>query len=556
MKILPMKILIFILLTSVSYGQSKLFLKGSNAQGFDLGLHLSHIMPGLDISAGADSTIRFMNTIGATTHLYPIYYENQGWRDLVDVEMFKYDSAGIDVWVYLRPASETGSEPFDTNFVAWADTIAKLSLVYPHLKGYMIDDFWNNVPYNPTVHPDHVSLTPAYVDSFVTIGKAINPDIKFYPLLYAGQYGNVDVFDYYLPIIDGAVIGYPGYVSSYLPQYDVSVWDSLDIIQASVLTNTDNHPFHVTETISVADDSAFAYRNIIVTDAGDISITVFTKGLAQFYYKNDIIEFRVKIDDVIAFQKDMSDSTLARLTTIDLTSALSGKDSAKLSVGVYNTTPPYATIVNAAIAITDLTGATWSTASSSWAGVDTSGSWTIHIPTTEFDLDLIAMPYGIVGGIYTTEYYDTSTVENVSRWINRLGTWWLAGDIQGIAPFGIRDSAEVLLARLTDIYSAFNNDSIKTNYYFLPPTPTLTDVVASADTNTLTYSSYGDTTFIYRDWQTSADSLIGQTTSMTTYVDSGNGLVNDQDWYYRIRVKNTTGLNTTYSNQDSVIYVP
>ena len=92
------------------------------------------------------------------------------------------------------------SQPYRIDYITWAKKIAKLSIRYSNLVGYVIDDFWENVRENTL-------LTPTYINKMVTAGKVINPNLKFYPLTYSNE-----VFNPYTmnisTLFDGMVVAF------------------------------------------------------------------------------------------------------------------------------------------------------------------------------------------------------------------------------------------------------------------------------------------------------------------------------------------------------------
>jgi len=130
-----------------------------------------------------DLMVQRLTELGANTYMWLIWHSANDWDDLHEFLPLA-EEAGITVWVYLVPHSESGfqnpnlpySEPFKLDYVRWAEEIAKLSLEHENLVGYVIDDFWGNVT------PDRFS--PEYTREMVEAGKAINPELKFYPLMY------------------------------------------------------------------------------------------------------------------------------------------------------------------------------------------------------------------------------------------------------------------------------------------------------------------------------------------------------------------------------------
>jgi len=149
--------------------------------------------------------IQRLQDMGANTYFWLIWHAPTDWEDLQRF-LPEAQKAKIQVWAYLCPHSEQGpegkwpfSEPFRTDFVKWAEEIAKLSLQHPNLVGWVIDDFWAN--FNDKAIP---ATTVKHMQS---TAKAINPDLRFYPLMYFNQFG--PLFAQALaPLVDGVVAAY------------------------------------------------------------------------------------------------------------------------------------------------------------------------------------------------------------------------------------------------------------------------------------------------------------------------------------------------------------
>ena len=126
----------------------------------------------------------------------------------------------INVWVTIVPYSESkpiakwSSEPYQTDYVKWAEEIAGLSLEYPNLKVLSIDDFsgWNMQFY-----------TVEYTSEFVNVMRYINPRLAFVPCIY---YTSPKITDYsaYLPYFDGVLFPYKAESSG---KETLSRWDLL-----------------------------------------------------------------------------------------------------------------------------------------------------------------------------------------------------------------------------------------------------------------------------------------------------------------------------------------
>src|SRR3989344_4900612 len=108
----------------------------------------------------------------------------------------------IDVYAYLVPPSEGCEEvlPYRCDFVQWSEEIARLSLRYPVLKGFIIDDFLGL--------RNEYYLTRDYVSNFVTASKQINSNLKFFPIIY--YYEIIDYMRDYRDLTSGIIYPYVG----------------------------------------------------------------------------------------------------------------------------------------------------------------------------------------------------------------------------------------------------------------------------------------------------------------------------------------------------------
>ena len=146
----------------------------------------------------ADAMVRRLKELGVNTY----YWLVAPWSTWDDLKLFlpKAEKAGIDVWVYLVPPSESPPEavpPFRLDYVAWGEGIARLSLEYPNLTAWVIDDFYGNRSF----------FTPASMREIRARSKAINPRLAFLPLMYFPELQPKFLEDY-RSVIDGAVVAY------------------------------------------------------------------------------------------------------------------------------------------------------------------------------------------------------------------------------------------------------------------------------------------------------------------------------------------------------------
>lgn len=133
------------------------------------------------------------------TYAFLIYHSTTDWSDLVHEFLPAARQAQINVWVYLVPPSECCSQPYGKDYVAWARSIAGLSVQYPNLTAWAIDDFAGNLD----------TFTPGYMKQIDDAAWAVNPALRLFPILYAKDY-NPTFMDRYAPYIDGAIVPYEG----------------------------------------------------------------------------------------------------------------------------------------------------------------------------------------------------------------------------------------------------------------------------------------------------------------------------------------------------------
>lgn len=86
------------------------------------------------------------------------------------------NAADIDLWPVILPPSEGTSEPYGHDYVAWAEAFAKLSLEYPYMRGFNIDDLDQGV--------SSETFTRKYVCQIYSAKQKINPKLLFLPTIY------------------------------------------------------------------------------------------------------------------------------------------------------------------------------------------------------------------------------------------------------------------------------------------------------------------------------------------------------------------------------------
>jgi hypothetical protein len=150
-----------------------------------------------------DAMVTRLKELGVTTYYWLVWHAPTDWDDL-KLFLPKAAQAGIGVWVYLVPPSESPpsygrqySEPFRLDYARWAEEIARLSLEHANLTAWVIDDFYAN----------HRFFTPAYLREMQAWSKRINGKLAFLPLMYFDEIQPQFAEDY-REVIDGVVVAY------------------------------------------------------------------------------------------------------------------------------------------------------------------------------------------------------------------------------------------------------------------------------------------------------------------------------------------------------------
>ena len=266
--------------------------------------------------------VRRLKELRANTYMWLMWHSANDWEDLHEFLPLA-EEAGITVWAYLVPHSESGgkwpySEPFKLDYVKWAEEIAELSLEHENLVGYVIDDFWGNFD-----KADRFSVE--YTGEMVAAGKAINPKLKFYPLMYYRQFG-LDFVEKLAPIVDGCVAAYPK--------------DRAEIENAlRFLTDDYMLPPRATVVFPPAIPSAPGDRGFLMQAA---KIQNAEEAAVSFHYRdsyNGPTEgyhvMQVRVDDEVVWEEDTGGRDDADVR-VDLSEAVAGKEQIKLAIGVFD----------------------------------------------------------------------------------------------------------------------------------------------------------------------------------------------------------------------------
>jgi len=258
-----------------------------------------------------DAMASRLKALGVTTYYWLIWHAPTDWDDL-KLFLPKAAAAGIDVWVYLVPPTESPplygrqySEPFRLDYVRWAEEIARLSIQHRNLTAWVIDDFYANAKF----------FTPAYIGRMQAKAKSINPDLAFLPLMYFGEIRPRFVEDY-REVIDGVVVAY------LLDREEIEwTWAILNDASAS-------HPGELSypwNTPSRAGDFVSASQSAKVRPS--------EKYLLHFQEKDDFpaatagYRFkRILVDDQVAWEQDVAGGeTSWQKITLDITRFVKGK---------------------------------------------------------------------------------------------------------------------------------------------------------------------------------------------------------------------------------------
>ncbi|GIL25042.1 hypothetical protein [Actinocatenispora comari] len=158
--------------------------------------------------------IKKLKALHVNTFYYTVWDEPTDWPDLVNEFAPAAQRAGILVWVGLAPPSECFpnkdahlagrcSRPYETDFLTWAKQVANLSMKYPNVVAWAIDDF---------LIGDNAKLfTHDYLTQMRQITKAINPKLGLYTIAYYDTAVDPSFYDKYGDVIDGVVYPYLGH---------------------------------------------------------------------------------------------------------------------------------------------------------------------------------------------------------------------------------------------------------------------------------------------------------------------------------------------------------
>jgi len=376
--------------------------------------------------------IQRLKDMGANTYMWLLWHRASDWEDLHEFLPLAQE-AGISAWVYLVPHSESGthgehkwpySEPFRLDYIRWAREIALLSIFYDNLVGYVIDDFWGNFG-----RADRFSVE--YTRKMVETGKAFNPELKFYPLMYYRQFG-LEFVEKLAPLIDGTVAAYP--------KDREEIEKALTFLNDEYTVPASVQIAYPPNTPSKAGDHGFITQKATVKDAAHASVTFHYSdtynGPTHGYHFMQLL-----VDGDVVWEEDGGGRDDAEVT-VDISRAAAGKDHIQLTFGVYDKqavgqyplTATFSGLRTEGIELTDSDPGK----ADAWK-VDAMGAFEVRCnPTVEgggkFRLPLIVMPSGSRGE-YKDRYGDEGTAERIAAFVRMTLEMVAEGKVEGVVMY-------------------------------------------------------------------------------------------------------------------------
>lgn len=354
------------------------------------------------------------------------------WNDLPTF-LTAAETAGIDVFVYLVPPSESNNgyttstyAPYYWDYVAWADNIGLLAASHPNLRAIAIDDFGGNTGSSPW----SFTFTTTNVAAMRTAARSHANWISIYPVMYYCQFhGNGTITDSYRSIVDGFIAVYNGSPSCTWWRGDgTPVPNTTDATQADLLLRVPSSLVRCQSggclqlaipsgTPTVAGDYSLVKQTVTVQPGSAYSLKFWTNddwlgGTPGGYHK-----LQVLVDGVVVWQEDAATWQGWHQTTVNLTSALAGKSSAVLTLRLYEAAGVGNFHVSAWFDGLQPTGFTvanpdFTTTMSSWTPIESKGIFVQKwVPTMIF----IPMAYAAHLGIETTPTTSAYTVAVVNK---------------------------------------------------------------------------------------------------------------------------------------------
>ncbi len=369
-----------------------------------------------------------LQELGANTYMWLIWHSPNDWEDLHEFLPLAAE-ADITVWVYLVPPSETAatheqfpySEPFRLDYVRWAEEIARLSLEHDNLVGYVIDDFWGNV--NPRW------FTPESIRAMVDAGRAINPEIKFYPLMYFNQIGSRFI-QMLGTVVDGVVAAYP--------RNPEAVERALTWLNGEFIVPPQGTVTHPWDTPSQAGDCGFLQQTVRVLDAEAAALTFsfsddFDGPTAGYHM------MQARVGDEVVWEEDVAGEDDGEVT-LDLSEVVAGEDEVTLSLGLFDrtgvgnfgVTAIFSDLKAEGLEVADITAVdAWT---ESVRGSFVTAATPPWEPEEPIDLPLILMPSGSRSA-YEKRNDDPGTAELIAAKYEMCLQFVREGRVQGVVSY-------------------------------------------------------------------------------------------------------------------------
>jgi hypothetical protein len=200
--------------------------RSSMAGGNTVGDQLREARPRADGYRHIDTPrlIAQLKDLHANNYLFQVWGSPTDWEDLRDEFAPAARAAGIEVWVYVVPPTECWlpkgkcSYPYKMDYVAWSKAIAELSVSYPNVVGWAIDDF------SAGGNPD--TFDTDYMERITAAADALNPDLALYTTAYYDGATSDAFLAKYAPYIEGVFFPYVDTVSS--PFWRTELTNQLD----------------------------------------------------------------------------------------------------------------------------------------------------------------------------------------------------------------------------------------------------------------------------------------------------------------------------------------
>lgn len=254
----------------------------------------------------------------------------------------------IEVFVYLVPPSESfrGSggpvgermpayKPFDWDYIAWARALGEVAKAHPNLRGIVMDDFAGNTAEWRLGYA--FSFSPSYVASMMTEARASAPWLTFSVILYYGQYmGNTAISTSFRDVIDGVILPYAGMSVGDMNTSDPSAAENEGRIVSSLVKCHSGQTCYQIAFPPATTSTAGQYGAISQT----LSVSPAESYRLSFWINDDFVAgvsggfhvMQALIDDVVVAERDVVNFAGWQKVDVDVTAALTGKTSAKLTL--------------------------------------------------------------------------------------------------------------------------------------------------------------------------------------------------------------------------------